>query len=134
MRVKYWCSRNLVIKSISTSFFLIQPSNMCTDIKMSKRFSDIFENFVKYFEKYFQMQIFQISKFPCTASYHASLQCLKNKCSKSTIETLEQDLKQFKENKKDSERRSLRRSGVFTVNFQHISYLTVVFLLLILSR
>ena len=41
----------------------------------------------------------------------------------------------FKVNNKDiSERRSWRRSGVFIVNFEHISHLVLVFLLLILSR
>ena len=32
------------------------------------------------------------------------------------------------------ERRQLRRSGVFIVNFEHISHLVLVFLLLTLSR
>ena len=41
-------------------------------------------------------------------------------CSKSTIET--------------PERRQSRRSGVFIVNFEHISHLALVFLLLNLSR
>ena len=40
-------------------------------------------------------------------------------CSKLTIKT--------------SERRTLRRSGVFIVNFEHISYLVLVFLLLTLN-
>ena len=35
---------------------------------------------------------------------------------------------------KTSERRESRRSGVFIVSFEHISYLFLVFLLLILSR
>ena len=41
-------------------------------------------------------------------------------CSKLTINTLE--------------RRQWRRSGVFIVNFEHISHLVLVFLLLTLSR
>ena len=41
-------------------------------------------------------------------------------CSKLTINT--------------PERRQWRRSGVFIVNFEHISYLVLVFLLLTLSR
>ena len=42
------------------------------------------------------------------------------KCSKLTVKT--------------SELRYWRRSGVFIVNFEHISHLVLVFLLLILSR
>ena len=42
------------------------------------------------------------------------------KCSKLTIKTLE--------------RRYWRRSGVFIANFEHISHLVLVFLLLTLSR
>ena len=41
-------------------------------------------------------------------------------CSKLTIKT--------------PERRQWRRSGVFTVNFEHISHLALVFLLLTLNR
>ena len=41
-------------------------------------------------------------------------------CSKLTIKT--------------SERRQWRRSGVFIVNFEHISHLVLVFLLLTLNR
>ena len=41
-------------------------------------------------------------------------------CSKLTIKT--------------PERRQWRRSGVFTVNFEHISHLVLVFLLITLSR
>ena len=35
---------------------------------------------------------------------------------------------------KTPERRQLRRSGVFTVNFEHISHLFVVFLLFTLNK
>ena len=35
----------------------------------------------------------------------------------------------FKVNNKESERRPWRRPGVFIVNFEHISYLVLVFLL-----
>ena len=45
--------------------------------------------------------------------------------SKLTIKTLEQGIKYLQ---------SWRRSGVFIVNFQHISYLALVLLLLTLSR
>ena len=41
-------------------------------------------------------------------------------CSKLTIKT--------------TERHNRRRSGVFTVNFEHISHLAIVFLLLTLNR
>ena len=40
----------------------------------------------------------------------------------------------FKVNIKTPERRHWRRSGVFIVNFEHISYLVLVFLLLTLNR
>ena len=43
-------------------------------------------------------------------------------CSKLTIETLEQGVKYH-----------CRRSGVFIVNFEHISHLVLVFLLLTLN-
>ena len=39
----------------------------------------------------------------------------------------------FKVNNKDPERRQWRHSGVFIVNFEHISYLVLVFLLLALN-
>ena len=42
-------------------------------------------------------------------------------CSKLTIKTLKQGVKR-------------RRSGVFIVNFEHISHLVLVFLLLILNK
>ena len=45
-------------------------------------------------------------------------------CSKLTIETLEQGVKKW---------RQWRRSGVFIVNFEHISHLVLVFLLLTLN-
>ena len=50
-------------------------------------------------------------------------------CSKLTIkiETLELGVEYV-------ERREWRRSGVFIVNFEHISRLVLLFLLLILSR
>ena len=50
-------------------------------------------------------------------------------CSKLSIETLEQGVKyMFKVNNKDSS-----RSGIFIVNFEHISHLVLVFLLLTLN-
>ena len=49
------------------------------------------------------------------------------KCSKLTIETLEQGVKK-------PERYHWQRSGVFNVYVEHISHLVLVFLLLILSR
>ena len=53
-------------------------------------------------------------------------------CSKLTIETLEQGVKYVQKlTIKTPER---RRSGVFIVNFEHISHLVVVFLLLTLSK
>ena len=39
----------------------------------------------------------------------------------------------FKVNNKDTKRRQWRRSGVFIVNVEHISYLVLVFLLLTLN-
>ena len=47
-------------------------------------------------------------------------------CSKLIIETAEQGVKYVQ--------RQWRRSGVFIVNFEHISQLLLVFLLLPLSR
>ena len=47
-------------------------------------------------------------------------------CSKLTIETLEQGVKYVQS--------QWRRSGVFIVNFEHISHLVLVFLLLTLGR
>ena len=47
-------------------------------------------------------------------------------CSKLTIETLEQGVKYVQNH--------WRRSGVFNVNFEHISHLVLRFLLLTLSR
>ena len=52
-------------------------------------------------------------------------------CSKLTTETLEKGVKYVKFNNKDIR---TRRSGVFIVNFGHISHLVLVFLLLTLSR
>ena len=46
-------------------------------------------------------------------------------CSKLTIETVEQDVKYV--------RRHWRHSGVFIVDFEHISYLVLVFLFLPLN-
>ena len=39
----------------------------------------------------------------------------------------------FKVNSKDTKRRHWRRSGVFIVNFEHITHLALVFLLLTLN-
>ena len=47
-------------------------------------------------------------------------------CSKLTIETLEQGVKY--------EQPHWRRSGVFIVTFEHISHLSLVFLLLTLTK
>ena len=55
-------------------------------------------------------------------------------CSKLTIETLDQGVKCSKLTIKTPQRRHSRRSGVFIVNFEHISHLALVFLLLNLSR
>ena len=54
-------------------------------------------------------------------------------CSKLTIETLEQNVKYVQLTRKTLERRQWRRSGVFLVNFEHISHLALVFLLLTLN-
>ena len=56
-------------------------------------------------------------------------------CSKLTIETLEQGVKICsKLTIKKPERRQWSRSGVFIVNFEHISHLVLVFLLLTLNK
>ena len=57
-------------------------------------------------------------------------------CAKIIIETLEQGVKYVQSNNKDTrttDRRYWRRSGVFIINFEHISYLVIVFLLLTLN-
>ena len=56
-------------------------------------------------------------------------------CSKLTIETLEQARCEIcsKLTIKIPERRQWRRSGIFIVNFEHISHLALVFLLLTLN-
>ena len=53
--------------------------------------------------------------------------------SKSTMETPEQCVKQFKVNIKYIRSTPWRRSGIFIVNFGHISHLVLVFLLLTLN-
>ena len=55
-------------------------------------------------------------------------------CSKLTIETREQSEIYSKLTIRTPERRHWPRSGVFIVNFEHISHLLLVFLLLTLSR
>ena len=50
-------------------------------------------------------------------------------CSKLTIETLEQAVKYV-----PNTSRQWRHSGIFIVNFEHISHLVLVFLLLTFSR
>ena len=50
-------------------------------------------------------------------------------CSKLTIETLQQGVNMFKVNDKD-----WRSSGDFTIIFEHILHLVLLFLLLTLSR
>ena len=56
-------------------------------------------------------------------------------CSKSTIETLEKKCEICsKLTIETPERPQSRRSGVFIVNFEHISHLFLVFLLLTLNR
>ena len=56
-------------------------------------------------------------------------------CSKLIMETVQQDRCEIcsKLTIKIPERRHWRRSGIFIVNFEHISYLVLVFLLLTLS-
>ena len=51
-------------------------------------------------------------------------------CSKLTVETLEQGVKCVQSVKCVQ----WRRSGIFIVNFEHISHLVLVFLLFTLSR
>ena len=53
-------------------------------------------------------------------------------CSGLTIEALEQGVKYVQSLKTQGQRHG-RRSGVFIVNFEHISYLVLVFLLLTLN-
>ena len=56
---------------------------------------------------------------------------VNNKDTRTTpIETLEQGVKYVQSQQSQSQR---RRSGVFIVNFEHISHLVLVFLLLTLN-
>ena len=55
-------------------------------------------------------------------------------CSKLTIETLDQTEICSKLTVKTTKQRHWRRSGVFIVNFEHISHLVLVFLLLTFNR
>ena len=52
-------------------------------------------------------------------------------CSKSTIETLKKVWNMFKVNNKDTKRRQWHHSGVFNVNFEHISQHFLEFVLLL---
>ena len=54
-------------------------------------------------------------------------------CFKSTLETLEKCVKIFSKLTNTGERRQSCRSGVCLVNFEHITYLFLVFLLLTLD-
>ena len=54
-------------------------------------------------------------------------------CSDLTIETLEQSVRNFRVNSKNT-RTTSTSFWFFTVNFEHISHLILVFLLLNLSR
>ena len=53
-------------------------------------------------------------------------------CSELTTETLEQGEKICSKLKNTTERRHWHRSGVFSINSEHISHLNVVFILLTL--
>ena len=56
-------------------------------------------------------------------------------CSKSTIETIKKKCEiSSKLTIKTLDRRQSRRSGAFNVNFQHISHLFLLFLLLALNK
>ena len=56
-------------------------------------------------------------------------------CSKFMIETLEQGVRYVRNSYiKTPERGQWRRSGVFNVNFEYISHLVLVFLLLTLNK
>ena len=57
----------------------------------------------------------------------------QDSCSLLTMETLEQGMKCPKLTIKTPKRRHWRRSGVFIVNFEHISHLVLAFLSLTLN-
>ena len=59
---------------------------------------------------------------------------LRFTCSKSPSETLKKGVKHSKLTIKTPEHRHWRRSGVFIVNFKHISYLFLWFLLVNLNK
>ena len=52
---------------------------------------------------------------------------------KVRIETLEQSVKYIQSKQKYQDDAHWRRSGIFIVNFEHISHFALVFLLLVLS-
>ena len=62
-------------------------------------------------------------------SYCVTTSQLAIGCSKLTSKILEQAVNLFKVNNKDRRTTSLTNSGVFIVNFEHISYLVLEFLL-----
>ena len=69
------------------------------------------------------------------ARYELTIIPVKFACSKSPIETLEKRCEICsKLTIKTPERRQWRRSGVFIVNFEHISHLFLVFLFLTLNK
>ena len=80
---------------------------------------------------YFTINDIQIARFNQLESYSQPA----NACeiySKLTIKTSER--RHSKSTIKTPERRQWRRSDVFIVNFEHISHLVLVFLVLTLSR
>ena len=68
-----------------------------------------------------EFEVFEISSQPAFV------------CPKLTIATLEQGVKHVQLTIKASGRRQWRRSGVFIVNFELVSHLVLVFLLLTLN-
>ena len=55
-------------------------------------------------------------------------------CSNSRVETLQKGVKYVQVNKKITKTTSMTSSGVFIINFEHISHLFLVFLLLTFNR
>ena len=84
------------------------------------------------------LKIIKVNVFSCCEKQKESVKYRLNQqtfaLSKSTIKTLNKGVNMFKVNNKDTEKRQLRRSGVFIVNFEHISNLFLEFLLLPLNK
>ena len=105
---EFWCIPDAVIQSCSRKRF---STNLAIHIEKHQRWPP----FLPFFQSSYPTEQLSQEKI----SY-----------SKSTIKTLEKNIKCLKFTKKIPEQRHCRSSSVFTVNFEHTSHLFLVFLLL----